>query len=49
MDEKTGLILLIILACAALLFLLILPAMGVYDWDTAGEISDVLQQVMQSF
>lgn len=49
MEEKEGIIFMLVLLGFALLFFLILPAMGVYDWDTAGEISDAFQQVMSGF
>ena len=49
MEEKEGIIFMLVLLGIALLFLLILPSLGVYDWDTAGDISDAFQQVMSGF
>lgn len=49
MEEKAGIIFMLILLGIALLLFLILPAMGVYNWDTAGEISEIFQQVMSGF
>ena len=49
MEGKAGITFMLILLGIALLLFLILPAMGVYDWDTAGEISDIFQQVMSGF
>ena len=49
MGEKEWIIFSLILLGLTLLFVLILPAMGVYDWDTAGDIADAFQQVMSGF